>query len=624
MKRFSSASMRDTALTNAVIDASSNSITNLTLVNLTSSSLTTDLTVQQSDNSTLPSAKSVIEFIHSSVSAANHFRGTLDLSSGDYPATSTGSGNNSIVAGDWWRVTVPGAFGTASAPTTNTEYIEAGDVVIAVSNYSNTNGLTNNDFLVVQGNLISASHSEAIAKTSAKYLTPSSVSDFLLMKKIEMVSNGATTTQYTITHDLNTPFYTLHTTVMVYNATTGSYDKNVVSVVENTTDNLNKLDIVFSAAPPAGTFYVNVMGLYVVPLLYPNTIVDLSSTIPSASDVIVDVVVLPNGRVFYIRKTAFGSAHDQSFLHEYLPSTGASRAITVKDIAVDIDGNPTMLTNTFYTPLFIFGIHLDGSDLYATYGYYPGNGTSVGKGICKLTYVDATNFSATGSTPQWFENGIGEFDSRFNRVRIVGNYLYYWSNLRKVFKVDKGNLGTVLASSAGTDNTFLGGTSITTDSTYLYYTQSSGNIKVLNLSDLSLVTTISGVYTTVVSANAVWAAKLSLISGNTYNLSLVKLVNNSVAATFTVPNFSTDITLTPVIKARYLTRSGKLSVMVSSSVFSGGNNAGDIIFINENVTSNADLVVGILPFTSNRPFNITDGITNDFYVARATNLAHLT
>lgn len=258
-------SLQGNALTLAVIDAAQNTISNLQLTNFASGVLVTSLSAAQQDDTTVASAKAVQDYIGSVVSGANHFRGTLDLTNGAYPLATTGSGaGGTVVAGDWWRVTVAGAFGTASAPTTTANYIEVGDVVTALTAYDLTSseGLTNADFLVTQGNMVEASVSEAEAKTSAKFLTARAVINFARYKSLSITTDG-TATSFLANHQLGKGLETL--SIQCWHTPTATGIPSLVVPgfqLSTTVDLLNDFNVITGTTPfPAGTLTVNITSL---------------------------------------------------------------------------------------------------------------------------------------------------------------------------------------------------------------------------------------------------------------------------------------------------------------------------------------------------------------------------
>lgn len=188
-------------LTLSEINLYENILNGVTLSNFDINSVLTSLTQPQADDNTIATSKAIQEFLTTTVADSNHFRGSWDASSGNVPTIDTGSGiNGTIVAGDWWRVSVGGTI-PLLLPN---DVVDINDVIIAISDITTQGEATGTLFISVNSNMLEASADEAIGKTGIKYLTARNVVDYGLFKTYTYTANGVDTI-YNVQHDINIP-----------------------------------------------------------------------------------------------------------------------------------------------------------------------------------------------------------------------------------------------------------------------------------------------------------------------------------------------------------------------------------------------------------------------------------
>lgn len=251
--------LKNNSISNAVIDASSNTVSNITVSNLASGVLDTDLTSVSGTHNTVPSALSVKNYVDGAVTGSDHDAGDFDASGGYVPAIGTGVAS-AIMKGDYWRITVAG---TITGVTPNAS-LQVGDVL-----YAKVDGASaGSQFFAVQGNLnaatttvtgtvMLATEADAKAKTDmAKAVTPADLSTFARQAKVTVTTDN-TATAHTVVHNMAKPLEEL--TVQLRDGTTGV--QFIAAISKSGSNVTNQFVVTCSPAYPVGSYLVLVTTL---------------------------------------------------------------------------------------------------------------------------------------------------------------------------------------------------------------------------------------------------------------------------------------------------------------------------------------------------------------------------
>jgi len=141
-------------LTNKTFDANGtgNSISNIEVADIATAALTTDIASSASATQ-IARADAIKTYVDNKITAMGTFAGSHDASGGAFPTTGTGSGS-SIVAGDYWRVSVAGTISGIGE-------LEVGDVLTATVDGADEAS----EFFAMQGNITDAVTSASASST---------------------------------------------------------------------------------------------------------------------------------------------------------------------------------------------------------------------------------------------------------------------------------------------------------------------------------------------------------------------------------------------------------------------------------------------------------------------------
>lgn len=251
--------LKQNSLQNAVINASNNTISNITVSMLSSGVLDTDLTSVSASDDTLASAKAIKAYVDATVTGSNHDAGSFDASGGAVPTTGTGVAS-AIMKGDYWRITVAGTI----SGVTPTASLQVGDVLYAKVNSASTGS----DFFAVEGNLnaattsvagtvVLATEAETKAKSdTSKVVTPSDLTTFARQAVISVTTDN-TVTSHTVVHNLAKPLEEL--SIQLRDGTTGV--QFFATISKSGSNVTNQFVVTCSPAYPTGSYKVVVASL---------------------------------------------------------------------------------------------------------------------------------------------------------------------------------------------------------------------------------------------------------------------------------------------------------------------------------------------------------------------------
>lgn len=237
------------SLTNKTIDASANTVSNLTTAMFATNVIDTDVALTADSDTRIASQKAVKAYIDGIVSTGMEFKGGIDASTNpNYPAA---------VVGDVYRITVAGLIGGGSGTP-----VTVGDTLICnTAGAAGTQAAVGANWTIVQANVDAATTStqglvtlateaEAEAKSvTTKAVTPSALTNFPV-KKTFLIGDGSSTS-IACTHSLGTR----DVTVTVYDATT--YAQVITDVVMTST---SVVTVTFAVAPTTNSYRVVIIG----------------------------------------------------------------------------------------------------------------------------------------------------------------------------------------------------------------------------------------------------------------------------------------------------------------------------------------------------------------------------
>lgn len=235
------------SLTNKTINASSNTISNLTVTMFAANVIDTDTTLAANSDSRVATQKAIKAYIASVITSSTKFLGTIDASTNpNFPAASLG---------DEYKISVAGLIGGASGRS-----VKVGDIVLCTANtIAGTDAAVGASWDIlestsdaastsVSGNVQLATQAEAEAKSNAtKAVTPVSLVNYTIKKTSTLTGDGSTIT-FTYTHNLGSQ--NVH--VQIFDS---SWNLVLVAVQNNTS---NQTTIVFGTAP-ANTVVYNIV-----------------------------------------------------------------------------------------------------------------------------------------------------------------------------------------------------------------------------------------------------------------------------------------------------------------------------------------------------------------------------
>jgi len=239
-------------LTNKTINASNNTISNLTIAMLAANVADTDVALTANSDARFATQKAVKAYIDALLNAndALVFKGGIDCSANpNYPAAN---------AGHVYKVTVAGKIGGASGVD-----VTAGDTLYCITDSSaaGTHAGVGANWVVVQANVDTATlttqgivelatQAEVEAKSDAtRAVTPAGLANFT-QKKTFSIGDGVATA-IVCTHNLNTR----DVAVSIRDAST--HAEVYADVVRNS---VNAVTITFAVAPASNTYLVIIIG----------------------------------------------------------------------------------------------------------------------------------------------------------------------------------------------------------------------------------------------------------------------------------------------------------------------------------------------------------------------------
>lgn len=236
------------SLTNKTINASSNTVTNITTAMFATNVIDTDTTLAANSDTRIASQKATKAYIDGKVTSGFTYKGSLDCSTNpNYP---------SGTVGDMYKVSVAGKIGGASG-----QVVGIGDTITCIiNNAGGTDASVGADWDITQANVDQATTSTlglvaladqttAEAKTdSNKALTASSVVNFSI-KKTFTIGDG-TSTSIDCTHNLGTKD-------VIVQARDSSDNVVMVNIQNATTA---KVTLTFATAPTLNSIKVVVIG----------------------------------------------------------------------------------------------------------------------------------------------------------------------------------------------------------------------------------------------------------------------------------------------------------------------------------------------------------------------------
>lgn len=250
--------LKNNSLQNAVIDATGNTISNLTVANLASGVLDTDLTSVSASDDTLASAKAIKAYVDGAVTGTNHDMGSFDASGGTVPTTGSGTAG-AILKGDFWHISVAGTI-SGVVPIAN---LQIGDLLYASIDGADTGA----EFFAIQGNVaeatttvlglvMKATEPEAQLKAVDKVVTAAGLAAFARQKVVSVTTDGIVTS-HTVVHNLGKALKEL--SVELRDATTE--ERFFATVSKAGTNNTNQFVVSCSPAYPSGGYNVVITGL---------------------------------------------------------------------------------------------------------------------------------------------------------------------------------------------------------------------------------------------------------------------------------------------------------------------------------------------------------------------------
>ena len=236
-------------LTNKTINASSNTITNLTTGMFAAGVIDTDTTLAANSDTKLATQKAVKSYVTNAITGISTPKGGIDCSANpNYP---------SATLGDYYRVTVAGLIGGASGVA-----VSIGDILECfVTTAAGTQAVVGANWTIVQANVDAATtavqglttlatQAEAEAKAvTNKAVTPIALLNFPV-KKLFTIGDGAATS-IACTHSLGTK----DVMVQVRDSAT---DAVVITDIVNTSTTVTT--ITFAVAPASNAYKVIIIG----------------------------------------------------------------------------------------------------------------------------------------------------------------------------------------------------------------------------------------------------------------------------------------------------------------------------------------------------------------------------